>query len=151
MVVVVFLNSVGDNYWVVVRNGTAAWQYFSIMRQVCRKKSKKNIGSWEKVQNSRYKMPCLALHSWFNDGWKSWLGFYLFDAIGFLKTRMTESPRKNILLMYLSLLTGLAFFLPEKEMVEIRKCQMDDFIFRSGFNFININMRYDSLGLDDSR
>ena len=40
---------------------------------------------------------------------------YLFDAIGFLKTRMTESPRKNILLMYLSLLTGLAFFLPRKK------------------------------------
>lgn len=38
---------------------------------------------------------------------------YLDAGFGFLKTRMTESPRKNILLMYLSLLTGLAFFLPE--------------------------------------
>merc|ERR1719351_416218 len=37
---------------------------------------------------------------------------YLFAAIGFLRTRMTESPRKNILLINLSLLTGLAFFLP---------------------------------------
>merc|ERR1711862_255626 len=33
-------------------------------------------------------------------------------ARGFLRTRMTESPRKNILLINLSLLTGLAFFLP---------------------------------------
>merc|ERR550532_1986101 len=37
---------------------------------------------------------------------------YLLAAKGFLRTRMTESPRKNILLMNLSLLTGLAFFLP---------------------------------------
>ena len=57
--VVVFLNSVGDN-WVVVRNGTAAWQYFSIMRQVCRKKSKKNIGSWEKSKTAGTK--CHASH-----------------------------------------------------------------------------------------
>merc|ERR1719347_1740576 len=33
-------------------------------------------------------------------------------ARGFLRTRMTESPRRNILEMNLSLLTGLAFFLP---------------------------------------
>ena len=39
---------------------------------------------------------------------------YLLAAKGFLRTRMTESPRKNILLMNLSLLTGLAFFLPVK-------------------------------------
>ena len=39
---------------------------------------------------------------------------HLLAAIGFLRTRMTESPRKNILLINLSLLTGLAFFLPEK-------------------------------------
>jgi len=31
---------------------------------------------------------------------------------GFLRTIMTESPRRNILLMNLSLLTGWAFFLP---------------------------------------
>ena len=37
---------------------------------------------------------------------------YLLPPWGFLRTRMTESPRKNILLMYLSLLTGLAFFFP---------------------------------------
>ena len=41
------------------------------------------------------------------------MGYYLFEAIGFRSTRMTESPLKNILLMYRSLLTGLAFFLPE--------------------------------------
>jgi hypothetical protein len=32
--------------------------------------------------------------------------------IGLRSTRMTESPRKNILLMKRSLFTGLAFFLP---------------------------------------
>ena len=37
-------------------------------------------------------------------------------ARGFLRTRMTESPRRNILLMKRSLFTGLAFFLPEKKM-----------------------------------
>ena len=90
-------------------------------------------------------MPCLA-HTWFTDGSKSWFCFYLFDAIGFLKTRITESPRKNILLMYLSLLTGLAFFLPEtKRLIEIRKCKMDDFVFRRGFNFTNIHMTYYSI------
>lgn len=31
-------------------------------------------------------------------------------AIGFLKTKITESPLRNILAMYLSLLTGFAFF-----------------------------------------
>ena len=34
------------------------------------------------------------------------------NYLGFLKTRMTESPRRNILLMNLSLLTGLEPFLP---------------------------------------
>ena len=34
-------------------------------------------------------------------------------ARGFLRTRMTESPLRNILEMNLSLFTGLAFFLPE--------------------------------------
>merc|ERR1712001_3201 len=33
-------------------------------------------------------------------------------AKGFLSTKMTESPRRNILLMYRSLLTGFAFFVP---------------------------------------
>merc|ERR1719347_2464596 len=33
-------------------------------------------------------------------------------ARGFLRTRMTESPLRNILEMNLSLLTGLDFFLP---------------------------------------
>ena len=33
-------------------------------------------------------------------------------ARGFFRTRMTESPRRNILEMKRSLLTGLAFFLP---------------------------------------
>merc|ERR1719387_1119138 len=32
--------------------------------------------------------------------------------LGFLRTRITESPRKKSLLMKRSLLTGLAFFLP---------------------------------------
>jgi hypothetical protein len=32
--------------------------------------------------------------------------------LGFLRTMITESPRRNILLMNLSLLTGWAFFLP---------------------------------------
>ena len=32
--------------------------------------------------------------------------------IGLRSTRMTESPRRNILLMNRSLFTGLAFFLP---------------------------------------
>merc|ERR1712166_628467 len=32
--------------------------------------------------------------------------------LGFLSTRITESPLKNILLMYLSLFTGLVFFFP---------------------------------------
>merc|ERR1711865_1277280 len=32
--------------------------------------------------------------------------------MGLRSTRMTESPRRNILLMYRSLLTGLAFFAP---------------------------------------
>jgi len=32
--------------------------------------------------------------------------------LGFLRTIITESPRRNILLMNLSLLTGRAFFLP---------------------------------------
>lgn len=40
--------------------------------------------------------------------------FYCFDAAeaaaGFLKTRITLSPRKNIFATYLSLLTGFAFF-----------------------------------------
>ena len=35
-----------------------------------------------------------------------------FAALGFLKTRITESPLRNILLMYLSLVTGFAFFWP---------------------------------------
>ena len=39
-------------------------------------------------------------HHWFHFDWV---------AKGFLKTRMTESPRKNILAMYLSLLTGFDF------------------------------------------
>ena len=43
-----------------------------------------------------------------------WIFDYLPAAKGFLRTRMTESPRKNILLINLSLLTGLAFFLPVK-------------------------------------
>ena len=34
------------------------------------------------------------------------------NYLGFLNTRMTESPRRNILLMNLSLLTGLEPFLP---------------------------------------
>jgi len=33
-------------------------------------------------------------------------------ARGFLSTRITESPRRNILLIYRSLLTGFAFFVP---------------------------------------
>lgn len=37
---------------------------------------------------------------------------YFPVAMGFLRTRMTESPRRNILEMYLSLLTGLDFFFP---------------------------------------
>ena len=37
---------------------------------------------------------------------------YLAVASGFLRTRMTESPRRNILEMKRSLLTGLLFFLP---------------------------------------
>ena len=36
-------------------------------------------------------------------------------ARGLLRTRMTESPLRNILEMNLSLLTGLAFFLPNFE------------------------------------
>lgn len=32
--------------------------------------------------------------------------------LGFLRTMITESPRRNILLMNLSLLTGWAFFFP---------------------------------------
>jgi len=32
--------------------------------------------------------------------------------LGFLRTMITESPRRNILLMNLSLLTGSAFFFP---------------------------------------
>ncbi len=34
------------------------------------------------------------------------------NYIGLRSTRMTESPRRNILLMNRSLFTGLAFFLP---------------------------------------
>lgn len=37
---------------------------------------------------------------------------YLFADNGFLKTKMTESPRKNIFEMNRSLFTGLTFFLP---------------------------------------
>merc|ERR1711909_105975 len=37
--------------------------------------------------------------------------YYLFCS-GFLSTRITESPRRNILEMYLSLFTGLDFFFP---------------------------------------
>lgn len=39
---------------------------------------------------------------------------YLLAAVasGFLKTKITESPRKNIFEMNLSLLTGLTFFFP---------------------------------------
>ena len=36
----------------------------------------------------------------------------LSPHFGFLRTMITESPRRNILLMNLSLLTGSAFFLP---------------------------------------
>ena len=39
-------------------------------------------------------------------------GVYLAAASGFLSTRITESPLRNILLIYLSLLTGLDFFFP---------------------------------------
>lgn len=40
--------------------------------------------------------------------------YYLFadDASGFLKIKITESPRKNIFEIKRSLLTGLTFFLP---------------------------------------
>lgn len=38
--------------------------------------------------------------------------FYFAVASGFRKTRITESPRRNILEIYLSLFTGLDFFLP---------------------------------------
>ena len=37
---------------------------------------------------------------------------YLPAIRGFLRTTMTESPRRNILEMYRSLLTGLDFFFP---------------------------------------
>ena len=37
------------------------------------------------------------------------------EARGFLRTRMTESPLRNILGMYRSLFTGFDFFLPEKK------------------------------------
>ena len=36
-------------------------------------------------------------------------------ARGFFNTRMTLSPRRNILEMNLSLLTGLAFFFPDNK------------------------------------
>lgn len=40
--------------------------------------------------------------------------FYLLAVVanGFLNTKITESPRKNIFEMNLSLLTGLTFFFP---------------------------------------
>lgn len=37
---------------------------------------------------------------------------YFAVAMGFLRIRITESPRRNILEMYLSLFTGLDFFFP---------------------------------------
>merc|ERR1711915_603597 len=37
---------------------------------------------------------------------------YLALASGFRRTKMTESPRRNILEMYRSLFTGLDFFFP---------------------------------------
>ena len=43
--------------------------------------------------------------------WEFWK-IHLALASGLRSTRMTESPRKNILEMYRSLLTGLDFFLP---------------------------------------
>ena len=36
------------------------------------------------------------------------------EASGFLRTRMTESPLRNIFGMYRSLFTGFDFFLPER-------------------------------------
>ena len=54
------------------------------------------------------------------------MGYYLFEAIGFRSTRMTESPLKNILLMYRSLLTGLAFFLPEMITYMINKSTIEE-------------------------
>ena len=38
------------------------------------------------------------------------------DYLGFLNTKMTESPRKNILLMNLSLFTGLEPLLPRPDL-----------------------------------
>ena len=84
------------------------------MRQVCRKKKQEKYRKLGKSKTAGTK--CHAshfIHDLLMDQNHDWV--YLFDAIGFLKTRMTESPRKNILLMYLSLLTGLAFFLPRKK------------------------------------
>ena len=37
------------------------------------------------------------------------------EARGFLRTRMTESPLRNILGMYRSLFTGFDFFLPVRK------------------------------------
>ena len=42
------------------------------------------------------------------------------EASGFLRTRMTESPLRNIFGMYRSLFTGFDFFLPERNELELR-------------------------------
>ena len=49
-------------------------------------------------------------------------------ASGFLRTRITESPLRNILAINLSLLTGFAFFFPEKKNLakkESVKCKVE--------------------------
>lgn len=47
-----------------------------------------------------------------DQGLKHFLKYYLAVAKGFLNTKMTESPLKNIFEMKRSLLTGFDFFLP---------------------------------------
>ena len=52
----------------------------------------------------------LLLYTRFHQTNFSILSNRYFKARGFFRTRITESPRKNIFAIYLSLLIGLAFF-----------------------------------------
>ena len=62
------------------------------------------------VANSEEKRSNWHQSSFLHNMIQEWIILYFPAAIGFLNTKITESPRRNILAMYLSLLTGFAFF-----------------------------------------
>lgn len=92
--------------------GLPFWEAASVREYVC-----KAAFSGTKLQSSKGgRAPChhvihILLQQLLSKSHSIIIAILQFQ-FGLRRTNMTESPRRNILLMYLSLFTGLAFFVP---------------------------------------